>query len=128
MSQPETRAKVPKRVSAAFKGPDGSTEIEAKADTGADRTTIDHSIASKVGAGPIEKVVQVNQTDRRVVVLILIKLAGTELAVSASVSDRRGLDYRDSRKKSTDALLGEPLLEQFGVYPGCDPEDLTPDG
>lgn len=109
-----------------FKGPDGSTEVKAKADTGADRTTIDHMVAKQIGAGPVEKVVQINQTERRVVVPVVVELAGIEFAASASLSDRRGLDYPDSRKKSTDALLGEPLLEQFGVYPGWEPDYLAP--
>jgi hypothetical protein len=126
MSKPANRPKIPKRVSVTFKGPDGSEVVEAKADTGADRTTIDHIVAKKIGAGPVEKVVQVNQTERRVVVPVVVELAGIELAVSASVSDRRGLEYPDSRKKSTDALLGEPLLEQFGVYPGWESDELTP--
>ncbi|MDG5778663.1 hypothetical protein QA599_19660, partial [Haloarculaceae archaeon H-GB1-1] len=111
MTEPDARLKISDRPQVIFKGPRGEVEIEAQADTGADRTTIDHMVAKKIGAGPVEKVVQVNGTNRRVVVPVQIELAGEELSVLASISDRRGSEYREGeRKPETDAHLDRPVL------------------
>ncbi|WP_255197761.1 aspartyl protease family protein [Halorarius litoreus] len=121
MTESEERLKISGRPEVVFKGPEGEVTVEAKADTGADRTTIDPTIASKIGAGPIQKVVQVNGAERRCVVPVVVEIEGRQLAINASISDRRGPNYAEGqRKKSTDALLGEAVLKQFGVYLGMD--------
>lgn len=112
---PDNRIEISDRPMVTFKGPHGTMEVEAKADTGADRTTIDHTIASKIGAGPVQKIVKVAD-ERRVVVPVLVEFDEIEVPANVSVSDRRGPNYGGQRDKSTDALLGNPLLELCGVY------------
>jgi len=112
---PDERVKISDRPMVTFKGPGGSMEIKAKADTGAARTTIDHRIASKIGAGPIEKIVQVDD-ERRPVVPVMVKFSDIEVPANVSLSDRRGPNYPGEQKMETDALLGNSLLELCGVY------------
>ena len=120
MANPNSRPKISDRPTVIFKGPNGEIEVEAKADVGADRTTIDHKIAKKIGAGPIQKVVKVDDS-RRCVVPVVVEINGHELAIDASISDRRGPNYTNGeQKRETDALLGNPILELFGIYPGLE--------
>lgn len=120
MTNPEQRPMISDRPTVTFKGPNGEMEVVAKADVGADRTTIDPKIARTIGAGPVQKVVKVDDT-RRPVVPVVVEINGYELAVNASISDRRGPNYTNgSQGKETDALLGNPLLECFGIYPGLE--------
>jgi hypothetical protein len=96
-------------------------EVEAKADTGAARTVVDHKVVSKIGAGPVEKLVKVDD-ERRIVVPVVVEFKDIEVAANVSVSDRRGPNYDNGQQdKSTDALLGNSLLELCGVY--CNMEE-----
>jgi hypothetical protein len=117
---PEHRVNISDRPKVTFKGQKGEIEVIAKADSGAARTVIDLKIAWKIGAGPIQKGVMVD-TERRPVVPVVVECKGVEIAVNASVSDRRGPNYSGDQLKETDALLGNSLLEMFGVYCGMEP-------
>lgn len=90
-----------------FKGMDGRSTVKAKADVGADRTTIDHRVAADIGAGPVVSSVKVNGDDRRPVVKVWTELKGVEKLLKVSLSDRES--------KSTPALLGKPFLQHFQI-------------
>jgi hypothetical protein len=120
---PEDRLHISDRPTVTFRGPAGEMEVVAKSDTGADRTVIDVKIAWRLGLGPIQKAVNVSD-ERRCVVPVIVEYQGVELAVNASISDRRGPNYSGpgEQEKETDALLGNPLLKLFGVYCGKEEE------
>ncbi|MFC4248148.1 hypothetical protein ACFOZ7_14595 [Natribaculum luteum] len=90
-----------------FKGMNGKTTVTAKADVGADRTTIDHKVAARIGAGPVVSSVKVNGSDRRPVAKVWVELKDVEKLVEVSLSDRE--------EKSTEALLGKPFLKHFQI-------------
>jgi len=119
----EDRPKIPDQLEVTFRGPGGETNVMVKSDVGADRTCIDFKVGKKIGAGPIQKVVIVNGEERRPVVPLTVEVKGILFHVNASLTDRRGPDYKDGdRKRSTDGILGNPVLEYFAVCPGADPE------
>lgn len=90
-----------------LKGTTGKTTVTAKADVGADRTTIDHKVAARIGAGPVVSSVKVNGADRRPVVRCWVECNDVEELLEVSLSDRSD--------RSTDALLGKPFLQNFSV-------------
>jgi len=120
---PEDRGEISDRPEVTFKGPKGEMDVVAKADIGADRTVIDHRVARNIGAGPIQKIVTVDD-ERRPVVPVVVECNDFEIAVNASISDRRGPGYPGEQEKETNALLGNPLLKLFGVYAGVKKEQF----
>ncbi len=96
-------------------GTDGSTQIVAKSDTGATRTSIDTSLAAEVGAGPIKETTRVRsgsskQSRSRPLVDIVVGVGGTQHTVTASVEDRSHMDYP--------LLLGRDILADYQVDVG----------
>ncbi|MFB6122926.1 MAG: RimK/LysX family protein [Haloferacaceae archaeon] len=93
-------------------GTSGSTQIFAKSDTGATRTSIDTSLAAEIGAGPIKSMTRVKSGSvkggkARPVVDLVIGIGGTQHTVTASVEDRGHMDYP--------LLLGRDILEHYRV-------------
>jgi predicted aspartyl protease len=90
-----------------FKGQTGKVTVETKTDTGADRTSIDHKVASKIGAGPVTTSVLVNDEYRRSVAKVWVEYEDFEKQIDVSISDRKG--------KSTQAIIGLDVVEEDGV-------------
>lgn len=90
-----------------FKVNRGKTTITCKIDTQAQRTTIDHKIAARIGAGPVTTSVVVNGEDRRPVAKAWVEFKDFESIVEVSLSDRK--------QKTTNALIGQDVLEEFTV-------------
>jgi RimK family alpha-L-glutamate ligase len=93
-------------------GTSGSTQVNAKSDTGATRTSIDTSLAAEIGAGPIKSMTRVKSGSvksgkARPVVDLVIGIGGTQHTVTASVEDRGHMDYP--------LLLGRDVLEHYRV-------------
>jgi RimK family alpha-L-glutamate ligase len=93
-------------------GTSGSTQVKAKSDTGATRTSIDTGLAAEIGAGPIKSMTRVKSGSMksgkaRPVVDLVIGIGGTQHTVTASVEDRSHMDYR--------LLLGRDVLEHYRV-------------
>jgi len=89
-----------------IRGIDGSKQLSAKWDSGADRTAIDHSVAAAVGAGPVVSTVKTKQssgTERRPVVGVWVKVDGQVEHLNVGLSDRA--------RMSTDVLLGQDIIE-----------------
>lgn len=123
---PDARRQMSDEETVTFRGPAGSMEVTILPDSGADRTTIDPKIAYRIGAGPVKKVSHVDD-QRRPVVPVVVEWEDISLPVYASISDRRGPNYESGEQQSqTDAMLGNPLLELFGVF--CGWERATDDG
>jgi hypothetical protein len=96
-------------------GTGGSTQVVAKSDTGATRTSIDTGLAAEIGAGPIRKTTKVRsgsskQVRQRPVVDIVVGVGGTQHTVTASVEDRSHMDYA--------LLLGRDILSAYQVDVG----------
>jgi RimK family alpha-L-glutamate ligase len=93
-------------------GTSGSTQVLAKSDTGATRTSIDTSLAAEIGAGPIKSMTRVKSGSvksgkARPVVDLVIGIGGTQHTVTASVEDRSHMDYP--------ILLGRDILQHYRV-------------
>ncbi|WP_251328326.1 RimK/LysX family protein [Haloplanus pelagicus] len=93
-------------------GTSGSTQVKAKSDTGATRTSIDTGLAAEIGAGPIKSMTRVKSGSvksgkARPVVDLVIGIGGTQHTVTASVEDRSHMDYP--------LLLGRDVLEHYRV-------------
>jgi len=93
-------------------GTSGSTQVKAKSDTGATRTSIDTGLAADIGAGPIKSMTRVRSGSvksgkARPVVDLVIGIGGTQHTVTASVEDRSHMDYP--------LLLGRDVLEHYRV-------------
>jgi RimK family alpha-L-glutamate ligase len=93
-------------------GTSGSTQVPAKSDTGATRTSIDTSLAAEIGAGPIKSMTRVKSGSvksgkARPIVDLVIGIGGTQHTVTASVEDRSHMDYP--------LLLGRDVLEHYRV-------------
>ncbi|MFC6989126.1 RimK/LysX family protein [Haloplanus sp. GCM10025708] len=93
-------------------GTSGSTQVFAKSDTGATRTSIDTSLAAEIGAGPIKSMTRVKSGSvkggkARPVVDLVIGIGGTQHTVTASVEDRGHMEYP--------LLLGRDILEHYRV-------------
>jgi len=71
-------------------------EVMAKFDTGAERTSIDKQIVSKIGLNPVGKTTTVNIHGRTVrpLVDVKLKIKGKKLNVKANVSDRSSRKYK----------------------------------
>jgi RimK family alpha-L-glutamate ligase len=93
-------------------GTSGSSQVYAKSDTGATRTSIDTSLAAEIGAGPIKSMTRVKSGSMksgkaRPVVDLVIGVGGDQHTVTASVEDRGHMDYP--------LLLGRDILEHYRV-------------
>jgi len=95
------------RERVTFRGQSGKTTIEAKVDSGAARTSIDHKIAARIGAGPVTSSVVVNGEHRRPVATVWVEVGGFDEQLAVSLSDRS--------ERTTMAILGTDVLEQDGV-------------
>ena len=107
-------------------GTSGSTQVVAKSDTGATRTSIDTTLAAEIGAGPIKSMTRVKSGSvksgrARPVVDLVIGIGGTQHTVTASVQDRSHMDYP--------LLLGRDVLQhyQVNVRRLADEDDEPPD-
>jgi hypothetical protein len=101
-------------------GTSGNSQVVAKSDTGATRTSIDTSLAAEVGAGPIKRTTKVKsgsskQVKSRPLVDIVVGVGGTQHTVTASVEDRSHMDYP--------LLLGRDILKDYQVDVGRRYED-----
>lgn len=90
-----------------IKGLIDEKKVKAKIDTGADRTSVDESIAAEVGLGPIHKTVKVRssldeKSQKRVVVDSEIVIKGKHFKVPVSISDRDHMNY--------DVIIGKDVL------------------
>lgn len=79
-------------------GSQGKTELKAKVDTGASRSSVDSKIAEKIGLDPTVSSVRVKSSmskkvDRRPLAEAKIVLAGVEFNVSVSIADRTKMKY-----------------------------------
>jgi RimK family alpha-L-glutamate ligase len=93
-------------------GSRGSATVEAKSDTGADRTSIDSSLAAEIGTGPIKDVVTVRSGSAkdgktRPLVDVVVGIRGAQHTVTASVEDREHMAYP--------LLLGRDILQHYHV-------------
>ncbi|MFB6079715.1 MAG: RimK/LysX family protein [Haloferacaceae archaeon] len=96
-------------------GTSGSEQTLAKSDTGATRTSIDTSLAAKIGAGPIQAMTRVKSGSAksgraRPVVDLVVGIGGRQHTVTASVEDRSHMDYP--------LLLGRDVLKHYRVDVG----------
>ena len=78
------------------KGMKGKIEILGKFDTGAERTSIDRSLLSKIGADPVGKITTFNVHGKSVrpLVDIKLKIKGKNVNVKANVWDRSSRKYK----------------------------------
>jgi RimK family alpha-L-glutamate ligase len=93
-------------------GTSGSTQVLAKSDTGATRSSIDTKVAAEIGAGPIKSMTRVKSGSvkggkARPVVDLVVGIGGTQHTVTASVEDRSHMEYP--------VLLGRDILEHYRV-------------
>ena len=96
-------------------GTSGSETVIAKADTGANRTSIDTQLAAEIGAGPIKSITRVKSGSRktarsRPVVDIVVGIRGNQHTVTASIEDRSHMDYG--------VILGRDILKNYRVDVG----------
>ena len=94
------------------RGTRGYENVEAKADTGAARTSIDMKLAARIGAGPIRDTTLVrtgNERDGRArpLVDIVVGIRGTQHTITASVEDRSHMDYQ--------IILGRDILQHYQI-------------
>ncbi|WP_435095288.1 RimK family alpha-L-glutamate ligase [Halarchaeum sp. P4] len=93
-------------------GTSGTERVVAKSDTGASRTSIDTTLAAKIGAGPIKSMTKVKSGSvksgkSRPVVDIVVGVGGDRHTVAASLEDRSHMEYP--------LLLGRDILEHYQV-------------
>ena len=96
----------------------GSADVEsviAKSDTGAKRTSVDTRLAGRIGLGPIVGNTRVRSGtadghERRPLVPLEIRIGDRWRTVTASVSDRGGMNYP--------VLLGRDVLEDYRLKIG----------
>ena len=93
-------------------GGEKTTNVTAKADTGAGRTSIDASVAAEIGAGPIKDTVVVKSASfdserRRPVVGVTVGIAHQEYTVNASVEDRSHMEQP--------VILGRDVLQHYSI-------------
>ena len=101
-----------KRQTITILGTAQCIDIEAKWDTGADRSAMDYKTAAKVGAGPVVKSVKTNQvsgSERRPVVPVWFNIDGHRQRVKVGLSDRENM--------STAVLLGGDVIGKLGEVP-----------
>ena len=97
---------------AVVRGTRGYENVEAKADTGASRTSIDMKLAARIGAGPIRDTTLVrtgNEREGRArpLVDIVVGIRGTQHTITASVEDRSHMDYQ--------IILGRDILQHYQI-------------
>lgn len=93
------------RKQVTIRGTDGEKQLDAKWDTGADRTAVDYRVAAAVGAGPVVSSVKTHQAsgcERRPVTPLWVEVDGETERVEVGLSDREDL--------STDMLLGQDVI------------------
>ena len=78
------------------KGLNSQVKVQAKVDTGAQRTSVDSKIAAKVGLGPIVSSIRVKSSIakgayRRPLAQATIVIAGTKFEIPVSIVDRKGM-------------------------------------
>lgn len=88
-----------------FVGSNGSKSVKTNCDySNVNRTSIDYSVASRIGAGPVVKTVKIKSKDeRRPVVECKVKIHGTKKSIKVNLADWDDKPY--------DAVLGDNLLE-----------------
>jgi len=91
-------------------GQDGAEQVVAKSDTGAKRTSIDTTLAGRIGAGPLVGTSQVrsgtvSDTETRPLVDVDLCLNGRWRTVTASITDRSEMTYP--------VLLGRDVLKAY---------------
>lgn len=95
-----------------IRGTEDTKHVMAKSDTGAARTSIDLELAAEIGAGPIRRAALVRsgsakRSRARPVVDLVVGINGSWHSVTASVEDRRHMNYQ--------VLLGRDILEGYKV-------------
>lgn len=107
----EVQTILSKREEVTVHGLVNEATVNAKIDTGADRTTIDETVACAVGAGPLVEVRRFRGssggTARRLLVELSVTVCGTRHEVNASVADRSNLE--------TDVRIGCDVLGSYLV-------------
>lgn len=88
-------------------GPKGAFWINAKIDTGSERTSLDSRLTRKIGLGPILGYVKIRSSHRdtsmkRPVMRIKLDIAGERFTLNAGINDRSRLRYR--------AIIGKDVL------------------
>jgi hypothetical protein len=91
-----------------IKGSKGEKKIDAKIDTGADRTSIDAELAAEVGLGPIHDTIKVKsslsgQSQRRLVVQAEIIIRGEHHKIPVSIGDRSNMKH--------EVIVGKDVLK-----------------
>ncbi len=81
------------------RGPRGDMTVQAKIDTGAERTTLDTELAAEAGLGPVLRRVRIRSAaaekpEERDVVRATLVLEGEAFDVAAAVTDRKDMRYR----------------------------------
>ena len=94
------------------RGTRGYENVDAKADTGAARTSIGMKLAARIGAGPIRDTALVrtgNEKEGRArpLVDIVVGIRGTQHTITASIEDRRHMDYQ--------IILGRDILQHYQI-------------
>lgn len=79
-------------------GHQGEARVKGKVDTGSTRTSVDVSLAAKIGLGPTVDVVKVksaflDHVRSRPVVHGVVEIAGQSFAISVTVNDRSDMRY-----------------------------------
>ena len=92
--------------------PDGPTDVEAKVDTGAARTSIGVDLAADIEAGPVRSTTNVRSASAesnrtRPLVDIEFAVEGGWESVTASIEDRSNMNY--------DMLLGRDVLDAYTI-------------
>ena len=88
-------------------GRKGAFWINAKIDTGSERTSLDSRLARKIGLGPILGYVKIRSSHRdtsmkRPVMKIKLDIANERFTLNAGINDRSRLRYR--------AIIGKDIL------------------
>ncbi|GEM_PF-1983717 len=106
--------KIGGRVQIRIGGLYGSEKTVARVDTGAKYVSIDYSLASRIGAGPVVDVVKVSspaasrlKKERRPVVPVNLEIGEKCINCSATLSDRRNMKY--------DVIIGRDVLSELGL-------------
>lgn len=92
-----------------LKSKNKTTEVIAKVDTGAVKSSIDSKLASELKLGPIvgSRIIKnTHGSSVRVVIQINIVIAGEELKAKFTVADRKRMKYK--------LLIGRNVLKKLG--------------
>jgi len=104
-----------------FKGNNGEVSVETNCSekNNVDRTSIDYSIASKIGAGPVISTKKIRSTnERRPVVKCRVCINRFEKSIGVNLADRSDKKYK--------ALLGDDILQYFAVGDKTEEEVAVP--